>query len=142
MLFLISTVILQISLAAIIPGSGNLRDVRELFADDIRAGGAGVKSNSLEKVGIKDPIRGMQSYVTKIVKPSPVTKNIGLLEKIIEDGFVKEYPNFAIDVDIVTKDLDERDNGMDLSFNIRYTGTMNWFKFRFCFKYLCFLQQK
>ena len=135
MLFLISTVILQISLAAIIPGSGNLRDVRELFADDIRAGGAGVKSNSLEKVGIKDPIRGMQSYVTKVVKPSPVTKNIGKLEKIIEDGFVKEYPNFAIDVDIVTKDLDERDNGMDISFNIRYTGTM---KFKFFKKYLCF----
>ena len=133
MLFLIITVMLQISLAAIIPGSGNLRDVRELFANDIGAGGAGVKSNSLEKDGIKDPIRGMQSFVNKVVNPSPVATNIGQLEKIIEDGFVKEYPNFAIDVDIVTKDLDETDNGMDLSFNIRYTGIMHWLKFKFIF---------
>ncbi len=63
---------------------------------------------------------GIQSFVTKVVSPSPVTKNISQLETLIEDGFVKEYPNLAIDVDIVTKDLDETDNGIDLSFNIRY----------------------
>ena len=103
MLFLIITVMLQISLAAIIPGDGNLRDVRELFANDIGAGGAGVKLNSFEKEGIKDPIRGMQSFVTKVVNPSLGAKNIGQLEQIIEDGRAlankdEAYAKFLSDV--------------------------------------------
>ena len=114
------TMMFRISLAAIMKGSDNLRDVRELFAGDILVGGAGLESNSLDSNDIKDPIIGIQSFVTKVVSPSPVTKNIGQLETLIEDGFIKEYPNFAINVDIMTKDLDETDNGIDLSFNIRY----------------------
>ena len=114
------TMMFRISQAAIMIGSDNLRDVRELFAGDIVEGGSGVESNSLDNNDTKDPILGLQSFVTKVVNPSPVTKNIGQLETLIEDGFVKEYPNFAIDVDIMTKDLDETDNGIDLSFNIRY----------------------
>ena len=114
------TIMFRISLAAIMKGSDNLRDVRELFAGDILVGGEGLESNSLDNNDIKDPIIGIQSFVTKVVSPSPVTKNIGQLETLIEDGFIKEYPNFAINVDIMTKDLDETDNGIDLSFNIRY----------------------
>lgn len=118
-LLVLITLTLRISLAAIIKSSDNLRDVRELFASDI-VGGVGAKANSLGKDSIKDPIRGIQSFVTKVVNPSPVTKNIDQLETLIEDGFVKEYPNFAVDVDIVTKDLDATENGIGLSFNIRY----------------------
>ena len=119
-LLVLITMMFRISLATIIKGSDNLRDVRELFSGDIVVGGAGVESNSFDNNDINDPIMGIQSFVTKVVSPSPVTKNISQLETLIEDGFVKEYPNFAIDVDIVTKDLDETDNGIDLSFNIRY----------------------
>ena len=121
-LLVLITLTLRISLAAIIKSSDNLRDVRELFASDI-VGGVGAKANSLGKDSIKeikDPIRGIQSFVTKVVNPSPVTKNIDQLETLIEDGFVKEYPNFAVNVDIVTKDLDATENGIGLSFNIRY----------------------
>jgi len=116
-LLVLITLTLRISLAAIIKSSDNLRDVRELFASDI-VGGVGAKANSLGKDSIKDPIRGIQSFVTKVVNPSPVTKNIDQLETLIEDGFVKEYPNFAVNVDIVTKDLDATENGIGLSFNI------------------------
>ena len=118
-LLVLITLTLRISLAAIIKSSDNLRDVRELFASEI-VGRVGAKVNSLDKDGIKDPIRGIQSFVTKVVNKSPVTKNIDKLETLIEDGFVKEYPNFAVDVDIVTKDLNVTENGIDLSFNIRY----------------------
>ena len=118
-LLVLITLTLRISLAAIIKSSDNLRDVRELFASE-NVGRVGAKLNSLDKDGIKDPIRGIQSFVSKVVKKSPVTKNIDKLETLIEDGFVKEYPNFAVDVDIVTKDLNETEKGIDLSFNIRY----------------------
>ena len=107
------------SLEAAILGADNLRDVRELFAGDTE-GGAAAKSNFFERDDSKDPIRGMQSFVKKVVNSSSATYNTENLEKIIEDGFGNEYPNFAIDVDILTKDHDQTKNSMDVSFNIRY----------------------
>ena len=117
---LVITMTMHISLAKILPVSDNLRDVRELFARDIVSGG-GVKLNNVDiDTGIRDPIKGIQSFVTKVVSTPPSPKDIGELEVIIEKGFVEEYPSFEIDVNIVTEDLDDGSDTLDLSFNIRY----------------------